>query len=150
MTAILDFSQKVMGKVHTTLTIANRADQVLVENGFWSEDQIRSLTLRQVLVDTGATTLCLPSDMIAQLGLKLLKEVPVATAMGITTARIYRDATISLYGREGTFECLELPGGGDPLLGVIPLEMLGLEPDLKSQSLRVLPTESVDTYLTIL
>jgi predicted aspartyl protease len=92
----------------------------------------------------------LPSDMIAQLGLKLLKEVPVATAMGITTARIYRDATISLYGREGTFECLELPGGRDPLLGVIPLEMLGLEPDLKSQSLRVLPTESVDTYLTIL
>jgi len=150
MTAILDLSEKVMGKVHTTLTIANRADQVLVENGFWSEDQIRSLTLRQVLVDTGATTLCLPSDMIAQLGLKLLKEVPVATAMGITTARIYRDATISLYGREGTFECLELPGGGDPLLGVIPLEMLGLEPDLKSQSLRVLPTESVDTYLTIL
>jgi clan AA aspartic protease len=150
MTAILDLSEKVMGKVHTTLTIANRADQVLVENGFWSEDQIRSLTLRQVLVDTGATTLCLPSDMIAQLGLKLLKEVPVATAMGITTARIYRDATISLYGREGTFECLELPGGRDPLLGVIPLEMLGLEPDLKSQSLRVLPTESVDTYLTIL
>jgi clan AA aspartic protease len=150
MTAILDLSEKVMGKVHTTLTIANRADQVLVENGFWSEDQIRSLTLSQVLVDTGATTLCLPSDMIAQLGLKLLKEVPVATAMGITTARIYRDATISLYGREGTFECLELPGGRDPLLGVIPLEMLGLEPDLKSQSLRVLPTESVDTYLTIL
>jgi predicted aspartyl protease len=139
-----------MGKVHTTLTIANRADQVLVENGFWSEDQIRSLTLRQVLVDTGATTLCLPSDMIAQLGLKLLKEVPVATAMGITTARIYRDATISLYGPEGTFECLELLGGRDPLLGVIPLEMLGLEPDLKHQSLRVLPTESVDTYLTIL
>ncbi len=65
MTAILDLSEKVMGKVHTTLTIVNRADQ-------------------------------------------------------------------------------------DPLLGVIPLEMLGLEPDLKNQALRVLPTESVDTYLTIL
>jgi clan AA aspartic protease len=150
MTAILDLSEKVMGKVHTTLTIANRADQVLVENGFWSEDRIRSITLSQVLVDTGATTLCLPSDLICQLGLKLLKEVPVATATGITTARIYQDAKISLYGREGTFECLELPGGRDPLLGVIPLEMLGLEPDLKSQSLRVLPTESADTYLTIL
>ena len=150
MTAILDLSEKVMGKVHTTLTIVNRADQVLVENGFWSEEQIRSITLKQVLVDTGATTLCLPSDLIRQLGLKLLKEVPVATAMGITTARIYRDATICLYGREGTFECLELPGGQDPLLGVIPLEMLGLEPDLKNQALRVLPTELVDTYLTIL
>lgn len=135
---------------HTTLTIVNRADQVLLENGFWSEEQIRSITLKQVLVDTGATTLCLPSDLIQQLGLKLLKEVPVATAMGITTARIYRDATICLYGREGMFECLELPGGQDPLLGVIPLEMLGLEADLKNQALRVLPTESVDTYLTIL
>ena len=150
MIAILDLSEKVMGKVHTTLTIVNRADQVLVENGFWSEEQIRSITLSQVLVDTGATTLCLPSNLIHQLGLKLLKEVPVATAMGITTARIYRDATICLYGREGTFECLELPGGKDPLLGVIPLEMLGLEPDLKNQALMVLPTESVDTYLTIL
>ena len=150
MTAILDFPQKVMGKVHTQITIINRADQVLMENGFLAEAQVRSLTLRQVLVDTGATTLCLPSDLIAQLGLKLLKEVPVATATGITSARIYQDAKISLYGREGTFECLELPGGRDPLLGVIPLEMLGLEPDLKNQALRVLPTESVDTYLTIL
>ena len=42
MTAILDLSEKVIGKVHTTLTIVNRADQVLVENGFWSEEQIRS------------------------------------------------------------------------------------------------------------
>ena len=150
MAAILDLSEKVMGKVHTTLTIVNRADQVLVENGFWSEDQIRSITLKQVLVDTGATTLCLPSGLIRQLGLKVLKEVPVATAMGITTARIYQDAKICLYGREGTFECLELPGGQDPLLGVIPLEMLGLEPDLKNQALRILPTELVDTYLTIL
>jgi hypothetical protein len=36
------------------------------------------------------------------------------------------------------------------LIGVIPLEALGLEPDLAHQTLRVLPSESVDTYLTIL
>jgi len=150
MTSILNLSQKVMGKVHTKLTIINRGDQILAENNFISEDKIRSVTLDGVLVDTGATTLCLPPEIIAKLGLKLLKEVDVATAMGIGKARIFRDATISLYGREGTFECLELPGGRDPLLGVIPLEMLGLEPDLKNQSLKVLPSESVDTYLTIL
>ena len=150
MTAILDLSEKVMGKVYTQMMIINRADQIRAEDGTIPAEQIRSLTLNQVLVDTGATTLCLPSDLIHQLGLKLLKEVPVSTAMVITTARIYQDAKICLYGREGTFECLELPGGQDPLLGVIPLEMLGLEPDLKNQALRVLPTESVDTYLTIL
>jgi clan AA aspartic protease len=150
MTSILDLSAKVMGKVHTKLTIINRADQIRAEDGTIEQDQVRSVTLDQVLIDTGATTLCLPPNIIAQLGLKLLKEVDVATAMGIGKARIFQDAKICICGREGTFECLELPGGGDPLLGVIPLEMLGLEPDLKNQSLRVLPTESVDTYLTIL
>lgn len=150
MTSIPDLSTKVMGKVHTKVTIINRADQILAQKGVITEDQVRSVTLDQVLVDTGATTLCLPPEIISQLGLELLKEVNVSTATGITTARIYQDAKICLYGREGTFECLELPVGGDPLLGVIPLEMLGLEPDLKNQSLRVLPTESVDTYLTIL
>jgi clan AA aspartic protease len=111
---------------------------------------VRSLILEQVLVDTGATTLCLPVEIIEELGLELLKEVDVATAMGLGKARIFQDAKISVHGREGTFECLELPRGCDALLGVIPLEMLGLEPDLQNQTLRVLPSETVDTYLTIL
>jgi len=142
--------QENMGKVYTTLTITNRADQILAEAKVIETEQIRSVTLEHVLVDTGATTLCLPPEVINHLGLKLLKEVDVATAMGIGKARIFRDATITLWEREGTFECLELPGGRDALLGVIPLEALGLEPDLQNQKLKVLPSESVDTYLTIL
>ena len=103
-----------------------------------------------MLVDTGATTLCLSSDTIAQLGLELLREVEVATANGVSKARIFQDARISILGREGNFECLELPGGQDALLGVIPLEALGIELDLQNQTLKVLPETSVDTYLTIL
>ncbi|OCQ96343.1 aspartyl protease [Oscillatoriales cyanobacterium USR001] len=140
----------IMGKVLTTLTIINRADQIRAKDGTIPASQVRSVTLKNVLVDTGATTLCLPSEIIAQLGLELLKEVDVSTANGISKAKIFQDAKISLYGREGTFECLELPGGRDALLGVIPLEALGLEPDLIHQTLRVLPSESIDTYLTIL
>lgn len=143
-------TNKAMGKVFATLTIINRADQILAEAGVRSEEQIRSITLKNVLVDTGATTLCLPQDAIAQLGLKLLKEVDVATAMGIGKARIFRDATISMFDREGTFECLELPGGKDALLGVIPLEALGLEVDLQNQILKPLPISPTETYLTIL
>jgi clan AA aspartic protease len=141
---------KTMGKVLTDLTIINRADQVLSENGYITTDKIRTVHLKNVLVDSGATTLCLSADVISQLGLKLLKQVDVSTAMGIAKADIYQDAKISLCGREGTFECLELPGSKDALLGVIPLEALGLELDLQKQSLKVLPTESFDTYLTIL
>jgi predicted aspartyl protease len=143
-------SDKSMGKVLTTLTVKNRIDEANAAKGLIPSDQIRSITLNNVLVDTGATTLCLPSAAIAQLGLELLKEVDVATATGFSKARIFQDAKISLCGREGTFECLELPGGRDALIGVIPLEALGLEPDLRHQTLKVLPSESVDTYLTIL
>lgn len=138
------------GKVLTTLTVTNRIDEANAKKGLISKDQVRSITLHDVLVDTGATTLCLPQDAIAKLGLELLKEVTVTTATGLSSARIFQDAKISLCGREGTFECLELPGGRDPLIGVIPLEALGLELDLQKQMLKILPSESWDTYLTIL
>lgn len=138
-----------MGKVLTNLTIINNADQIRAEDGTISKEQVRSVTLENVLVDIGATTLCLPADVIAKLGLRVLKEVDVVTAMGIGTTRIFQDAKISVAGREGTFECLELPGGKNPLLGVIPLEALGLELDLKNQHLKVLPISPTETYLTI-
>ena len=143
-------NNKEMGKVFASLTIVNRADQILAEAGVIPSDRIRSLDLNNVLVDTGATTLCLPPKLISKLGLKILKEVDVATAMGIGKARIFQDAKISMFGREGTFECLELPGGSDPLLGVIPLESLGLEVDLQNQTLKPLPISPTETYLTIL
>lgn len=138
------------GKILTSLTVTNRADQILATRGAIAPEQVRSITLENSLVDTGATTLCLPADAIAKLGLELLKEVDVFTVTGISKARIFQDAKIFLCDREGTFECLELPGERDALIGVIPLEALGLEPDLKHQRLKVLPTESADTYLTIL
>ncbi|MEG3900267.1 MULTISPECIES: retroviral-like aspartic protease family protein [unclassified Microcoleus] len=139
-----------MGKIITALTVTNRIDQANVERGIIPAEQVRSVTLDNVLVDTGATTLCLPPQIIAQLGLSLLKEVDVETANGIGKARIFQDAKISLVGREGTFECLELPGGMNPLLGVIPLEALGIELDLKNQRLIILPISPTQTYLTIL
>ncbi|HAT13635.1 MAG TPA: aspartyl protease [Microcoleaceae bacterium UBA11344] len=139
-----------MGKVTTTLTILNLIDQADAERGMIPIEQIRYVTLENVLVDTGATTLCLPKDVIARLGLRILKQVVVETATGISEARIFQDAKISLCGREGTFECLELPEGKTPLLGVIPMESLGIEVDLKNQRLKVLPEGPTETYWTIL
>jgi clan AA aspartic protease len=147
---MLSTANDQMGKITTTLTVTNRADQILAARGIIPLDEVRSITLQNVLVDTGATTLCLPKGTIAQLGLELLREVDVATANGIGKARIFQDAKISLLGREGTFECLELPGGTDTLLGVFPLEMLGIELDLKNQTLYLLPISPTETYLTIL
>jgi clan AA aspartic protease len=142
--------QEPMGRIITTLVITNRVDEALSERGFVPKDEVRSVTLNNVLIDTGATTLCLPADIIDQLGLEILKTVEVETATGISQARIFQDAKISILGREGTFECLELPGGQSPLLGVIPLEALGIELDLQNQVLKVLPISPTQTYLTIM
>jgi clan AA aspartic protease len=135
-----------MGKVTTTLTITNRADEVLAERGLMPADQIRRVTLKQVLVDTGATVLSLPSDVIKELGLAPLKEVLTSTAAGYQHTTVYQDAKVSLMGREGVFQALQLPGGENPLLGVIPMEELGVEIDLQKQELRLLPMEPGNTY----
>jgi clan AA aspartic protease len=139
-----------IGKVVTTITIVNRGDQILAKRGIIAPNEVRSVTLNNVLVDTGATTLRLPAPIIQQLGLAPLKEVRVETANGISTARIFQDAKIIFQDREGTFECLELKQGATPLLGVIPLEALGIEIDLQQQILKLLPLNSQQTYLTIL
>ena len=75
-------NSETVGKILTSLTIINRADQWAVSRGVITQDQVRSVNLENVLVDTGATTLCLPSHIISQLGLELLKEVEVSTASG--------------------------------------------------------------------
>ena len=138
-----------MGKTITTLAVTNQIDQVLAKRGLIPADGVRAVNLDQVIIDMGATTLCLPADIIDQLGLDLLKDVDVETANGVSQARIFQDAKITLMGREGTFECLELPGGRSPLFGVTPLEALGIELDLNRQTLRLLPMGPDKSYLTI-
>ncbi len=139
-----------MGRVDTTLTITNNADHIRAAAGDLAADSVRSVTLEGVLVDTGATLLCLPADVIARLGLRPSREVTIRTAAGPRRSRLFQDARLAVMGREDTFSCLELPEGAEPLLGVIPLEALGLDPDVENQRLRALPDGPTDTYITVL
>ncbi|WP_202895783.1 retroviral-like aspartic protease family protein [Iningainema tapete] len=141
-------SQK-MGQVFTTIKLTNNVDEILAERGFIPSEQVRSITIDNVLVDTGATRLCLPKEVINQLGLRLLGEIEGHTAVGVRQFRLFDGVKLSIEGREGTYNCVELPAGENPLLGVIPLEDLGLEPDLKNQRLKVLPNQGKDTYLRV-
>jgi predicted aspartyl protease len=140
-------ASKEMGKVTTTITVTNLVDRILADRGFISADEIRSIVLENVLVDTGASRLCLPAEIVSQLGLTMSGEVQVKTAIGARKVRVFRGVSLFVEGREGTYDCVELPEGEDPLLGLIPLEDLGLEPDLQNQRLRLLPNEGKDTYL---
>ncbi|MEG4943555.1 aspartyl protease [Microcoleus sp. F4-D5] len=149
MTLVLpNLPEKQMGQVLTTITVTNRIDRVMAERGFISAEEVRSVILDNVVVDTGATLLSLPARIISQLGLIQVGERNVETSAGIKKGRIFADAQIIVEGREGRFDCLELPDGVSAvLLGVIPMEELGLEPDLKNRRLRVLPMNNQQTYL---
>ena len=138
-----------MGRVTTTITVTNHIDEILAERGFIALEQIRSITLDNVLVDTGSTRLCLPADIISDLGLPLVGEIEGETVIGNRMFRMFKDATIAVAGREGRYDCVELPAGQEPLLGQIPLEDLGLEPDLKNQVLRILPAEGKQSYIRV-
>ena len=143
-------STSKMGIVTTKVIVTNLVDEILAERGFIPNEQIRSITLDNVLVDTGATRLCLPGDIITKLGLPLESEIDVKTAAGICKTRLFKRASITVEGRKGEFTCTELPEEEDALLGVIPMEELGLQPDLINQRLILLPQTGKDTYHRIL
>ncbi|MFS8117324.1 MAG: aspartyl protease family protein [Microcoleus sp.] len=138
-----------MGRVTATIIVTNEVDKMLAERGFIPAEQIRSVTIDNVLVDTGATRLCLPADIIAQLSLTLVGEIDGHTAIGSRKFRLFKNVSLAVAGREGRYDCVELPAGEEPLLGLIPLEDLGLEPDLRNQRLIVLPAEGSQSYIRV-
>ena len=58
--------------------------------------------------------------------------------------------TLEVEGRSGEFRCMETPDGTPVLLGAVPMETLGVEPDLRNQRLRLLPEDGPDTHILAL
>ena len=142
--------QRHVGQIRTTITLRNNSDVERAYSGDIDVSEIRTLTVENVLVDTGATDLALPSAMIEQLGLRPIREVDVETAAGFQKARIFGYVELTVGPRDHPFQCLELPGGETVLLGVHPLEILGIELDLQNQRLIILPDRGRDTYVMAL
>jgi predicted aspartyl protease len=137
-----------MGQVYTDLELTNASDYFRALAGDIAANQVRSVALRTVLVDTGATHLCLPSDVIAALGLSVSREIPLSTAAGNRTSRIYRGVLVTVAGRASIFDCVELPGGDQALLGVVVLESLGLQPDIINHRLDLRPETGPHGYIS--
>lgn len=79
------------------------------------------------LVDTGAMMLVLPQSVVDELGLRKMREVTVRYGNGKTEPKsIYGIVTVTLKGREGSFEVIGEPEGIQVLIGQIPPEQLDL------------------------
>ena len=144
------WTERQVGSVFANIHVANSADVDRAAAGQLAPGAVRSIEIAEVLVDTGASHLCLPADLVAELGLRELRGVDVDTAAGPRRFRMMRGAEVTIGGRSDVFSCIEVPAGSKPLLGVIVMETLGLQPDVHKHQLMFLPDEGSGTYITAL
>ena len=135
-----------MGRVMAKMKLTNHIDSENAVSGVISPDEVRSVEV-EGLVDTGATMLVLPSDIVAELGIRHRGTRPVRYADGrIAHVPWVGGVQIEILGREMTCDALVEAEGTAPLIGQIPLEGLDLIVDPKSREVKVNP-ESPDAPL---
>ena len=117
---------------HTTeIALVNRADEIRAESGIIERAKVRSLVVRDALVDTGATRLSLPQNLISQLGLTPIGTTRSLTANGTVERSIYSEVRFTVLGRSGTLEVTDLPDGAPVMVGHMVMELLDLAVDMQ-------------------
>src|SRR5436309_10059390 len=84
----------------------------------------------EMLVDTGANRVYLPSGLVRRLGLRKVAEARVQYADGRSAWRpVVAPLRIAIDGRVAVLDAVSGPAGTEPLLGLLALEALDLVPD---------------------
>ncbi|MGD0089344.1 MAG: retropepsin-like aspartic protease [Planctomycetota bacterium] len=137
-----------MGRVAEVIEVSSGGDEELVQAGYLSPDKVRRETLT-ALVDTGATMLVLPEDVIQRLGLRVVSTVKARVWNGqVVSSTIYGPAKLKVLGRVVHVDVIGVPAGAPALLGQIPLEGLDFVVDTRNQRLVPNP-ESPDPAMAL-
>jgi predicted aspartyl protease len=94
---------------------------------------VRRIELTDALVDTGATGLFLPKQMIAHLGLRPFRIQQVRGIDGSLTLSLYRAVRLTIQGRDCISDVGELSDDFPVIVGQVPLELLDWVVDLQGQ-----------------
>jgi len=124
-----------MGRVVTEATMDSLEDLWAVKRGLITADQVRSVSVPDALVDTGATLLSLPTRLILQLGLSRTTTKRVASRVGLSEAGVYEAVRLTIQGRSCTMDVMEVPDSVPVLIGQLPLEHLDFVVDPRNRSL---------------
>jgi clan AA aspartic protease len=124
------------------IKLINSVDKGTAHRGLLRSDQVRTLEI-EGLVDTGATTLVIPTEVAEALGLTEIGRRSVRLADGsVHDFPQVGDLYIEILGRGMSCDAIAMPTK-TLLIGQIPLEGLDLVVDPKSRDLAVNP-ESPD------
>jgi clan AA aspartic protease len=92
----------------------------------------------EAVIDTGATMLVLPQNIVDELGLKKIRDARVRYANNKTELKpVYGVVTLEIKGRVGNFDVLVEVEESPPLVGQVVLEVLDLVIDPSTRT--VLP-----------
>lgn len=115
---------ETMGRVVVPIHVENMHDVFEVWAGRSTPEAVRSVAIEDALVDTGATTLCLPTRYIDSLGLISFGERSSLSSQGRRIAKIYGPVRLTVQGRNCNVDVLEVPDEVPALVGQVPLELL--------------------------
>jgi len=124
-----------MGKVTVSARIEDLGDVYDAEKGRLQREQVRFVVVGNALVDTGATMLSLPRQLIQQLGLKRHRTRTARTTAGVISFGVFEAVRLTVQDRDCVVEVWEIPDDCPPLIGQIPLEALDFVVDPNNQRL---------------
>jgi predicted aspartyl protease len=126
---------ETMGRVTVKAKIENLSDLHHVETQVLPSEQVRLVEVDDALVDTGATMLSMPKNLIERLGLKPVRTRKAVTSAGTVTVQMYGTVRLTVQDRECNTDVTELPDECPVLIGQIPLEQLDFVVDVPGQKL---------------
>lgn len=124
-----------MGRTVVSAKMENLADLYAAESKYIKPKQVRSVSVREALVDTGATFLSLPKRLITKLGLKHVRIRRARTAAGIGEMNVYSAVRLTVQGRDCIADVAEVSNECPPIIGQVPLEILDFVVDRVGQRL---------------
>jgi clan AA aspartic protease len=139
-----------MGKVMETIKLTNDYDLTSAEAGALDPSKVRTAEI-EALIDTGATMLKLPADVVERLGVPArgTRRVRYADSRIEEIPRVV-GIKIEIRGRDAVVSALVGPVGSTPLVGQIPLEEMDFVVDPKSRELRPNPASPDAPLLDLL
>jgi len=124
-----------MGRVNVRARLEYVEDALRAARGELPSDEVRTVVVEDALIDTGCTTVGLPSSLIQQLGLTPVTEKQVVGAIGKARTTVYGTVRLSIMDRSCSTDVFEVPDDVPVLIGQVPLEQLDFVVDPGRQEL---------------
>ena len=132
------------------IKLTNDYEMTQAEAGTLDASKVRTAEI-EALVDTGATMMMLPADVVARLGVPVKGHRKVRYADShIEEVPWVAGIRIDVRGRNAVISALVGAVGSTPLLGQIPLEEMDFVVDPKSRELRPNPASPDAPLLDLL